>query len=100
MCEGYRCKNIWKIQINFTRIITGIIDIYLTAGMSIFIGDMFLGDDFEHQILKYNKYTLLVSPDMLLESEIKNLQNKPEHFTLSSVFKQCLMVFLKETRVV
>lgn len=68
--------------------------------MSIFIGDIFLGDDFEPWILKYNKYTSSVSPSMLLESEIQNLQNKSEHFTLSSVLKWCLMVFLRETRVV
>jgi len=61
------------MQIDFTRKITSIINIYLTGGMSIFMGDIFLGDDFEPQILTCGKHTWSVLPDMLLESEIKNL---------------------------
>lgn len=66
------------MQTDFTRIIEGIIDIYVTGGMSIFMGDIFPGDDFEPQTLTYGKYAWSASPEMLLESEIKNLRNKPE----------------------
>lgn len=83
---GYICKIICKMEIDFTRINKGIIDIYLTGGMSIFMGDVFLGDDFGPQILTYGKYTWSVSLEKLLESEIKNLWNKPKHlaFFISS----------------
>ena len=53
----YICKIVCKMQIDFTRKITSIINIYLTGGMSIFMGDIFLGDDFEPQILTCGKHT-------------------------------------------
>lgn len=60
------------------------------------MGDIFLSVDFELQVMIYDKITWSVPTEMLLESEMKNLRNKPEYLVSRSVLKQHDEVFLEE----
>lgn len=60
--------------------------------------DIFLGVDFELQVMIHDKNIWSVPTEMLLESKMKNVLNKPEQLTSRSVLKQHDEVFRKRSR--
>lgn len=58
--------------------------------------DIFLGVDFEPQVMIHDKNIWSVPTEMLLESKRKNLLKKPEQLTSRSVLKQHDEVFQEE----